>query len=123
MRKTPLRETPVRVRPPKSNFSPRPNRYLPKLGPAFKKIALNWELEYKPACIEQAVERVAPFIRTKVDLQRVKKRCTSLEDDALKKAAMWKPAEVELEWNWEEKVFDVFLSHKITDAKDIVLSW
>merc|ERR1719183_2436018 len=28
-----------------------------------------------------------------------------------------------LEWKWEEKVFDVFLSHKITDAKDIVLSW
>ena len=34
-----------------------------------------------------------------------------------------RPTEVELDWDWSMKVFDVFLSHKITDAKDIVLTW
>jgi len=41
----------------------------------------------------------------------------------LRRAAAWKPAEMELEWDWGTKTFDVFLSHKITDAKDIVLGW
>ena len=30
---------------------------------------------------------------------------------------------MELKWDWGTKTFDVFLSHKITDAKDIVLGW
>ena len=33
------------------------------------------------------------------------------------------PEGVELEWDWKTKVFDAFLSHKITDAKDVVLTW
>ena len=33
------------------------------------------------------------------------------------------PEGVVLEWDWTTKVFDAFLSHKITDAKDIVLTW
>ena len=40
----------------------------------------------------------------------------------LRRAAAW-PAEMGLEWDWSTKKFDVFLSHKITDAKDIVLGW
>ena len=31
--------------------------------------------------------------------------------------------DVQLEWDWDSKTFDVFLSHKITDAKDVVLTW
>ena len=42
---------------------------------------------------------------------------------SLRRAAAWKPAEMELKWDWGTKTFDVFLSHKITDAKDIVLGW
>ena len=30
---------------------------------------------------------------------------------------------MELAWDWKTKTFDAFLSHKITDAKDIVLGW
>ena len=45
------------------------------------------------------------------------------EDQSLRKALGLKPTEVELSWDWNTKVFDSFLSHKITDAKDIVLTW
>ena len=115
---------PERDKPfPENVFNPAWKPYLPKLGPAFRTIAINWEVEYKPACLQMAVERVAPLIRTKVDLGHARLRCTEMENDELAKAAAWKPKEMKLEWKWEEKVFDVFLSHKITDAKDIVLSW
>ena len=46
-----------------------------------------------------------------------------METEELRRAAAWKPAEMELKWDWGTKTFDVFLSHKITDAKDIVLGW
>ena len=46
-----------------------------------------------------------------------------METEELRRAAAWKPAEMELKWDWSTKTFDVFLSHKITDAKDIVLGW
>ena len=45
------------------------------------------------------------------------------EDDALQGAVSQTPTEVALQWAWADKVFDAFLSHKITDAKDIVLTW
>ena len=45
-----------------------------------------------------------------------------METEELRRAAAW-PAEMGLEWDWSTKKFDVFLSHKITDAKDIVLGW
>ena len=45
------------------------------------------------------------------------------EDDALQDAVALQPTEVALQWAWADKVFDAFLSHKITDAKDIVLTW
>ena len=115
---------PERDKPfPENVFNPAWKPYLPKLGPAFRTIAINWEVEYQPACLQMAVERVAPLITTKLDLGRARLRCTELENEELAKAAAWKPKEMTLEWKWEEKVFDVFLSHKITDAKDIVLSW
>uniref|UniRef100_A0A7S3BTB0 TRP C-terminal domain-containing protein n=1 Tax=Haptolina ericina TaxID=156174 RepID=A0A7S3BTB0_9EUKA len=41
----------------------------------------------------------------------------------MRKEAIKDLVEVTLEWDWDTKVFDVFLSHKITDAKDIVLTW
>ena len=71
----------------------------------------------------QVVERVVPFLTSKIDLPAAKKKCTAMETEELRRAAAWKPAEMELKWDWNTKTFDVFLSHKITDAKDIVLGW
>ena len=71
----------------------------------------------------QVVERVVPFLTSNIDLPAAKKKCTAMETEELRRAAAWKPAEMELSWDWSTKTFDVFLSHKITDAKDIVLGW
>ena len=108
---------------PENVFNPHWEPYLPELGDAFRTIAINWKVEYRPACLLQAVERIAPLLRHKVDPAMAKEKCTAMETEELRRAAAWRPKEVTLEWNWEEKVYDVFLSHKITDAKDIVLSW
>ena len=64
-----------------------------------------------------------PFLNSKIDLPAATKKCTAMETEELRRAAAWKPAEIELSWDWNTKTFDVFLSHKITDAKDIVLGW
>merc|ERR1719424_734072 len=115
---------PQRDRPfPENVFNPTWDPFLPKLSPAFTTIAITWELEYKPACVLQVVERVVPFLNTKIDLPAARQKCTAMETEELRRAACWKPAEFELKWDWNTKTFDVFLSHKITDAKDIVLSW
>ena len=108
---------------PENVFNPTWSPHLPALSPAFTTIAINWELEYKPACVLEVVQRVAPFLTSPIDLPAAKKRCTAMETEELRKAAAWQPAEMELKWDWGAKTFDVFLSHKITDAKDIVLSW
>ena len=46
---------PERDKPfPENVFNPAWKPYLPKLGPAFRTIAINWEVEYKPACLQRA---------------------------------------------------------------------
>ena len=115
---------PARDKPfPENVFNPTWKPFMPKLSPAFTTIAITWELEYKPACVLQVVERVVPFLHSKIDLPAAKKKCTAMETEELRRATAWKPAELELKWDWSTKTFDVFLSHKITDAKDIVLGW
>ena len=115
---------PERDRPfPENVFNPTWSPFLPELSPAFTTIAITWELEYKPACVLQVVERVVPFLHSKIDLPAATKKCTAMETEELRRATAWKPAELELKWDWSTKTFDVFLSHKITDAKDIVLGW
>ena len=107
---------------PENMFNPIWEPFAPWLAPAFTSIAIEWELEYKPACVLQVVERLAPSVHSPVDLQAARRRCVAMETEELRRAAAW-PAEMGLEWDWSTKKFDVFLSHKITDAKDIVLGW
>ena len=52
-----------------------------------------------------------------------KQRLQEEEDRVMDAARKLRPSDVELDWDWATKAFDVFLSHKITDAKDIVLTW
>ena len=54
---------------PENVFNPTWKPYLPDLSPAFTTIAINWELEYKPACVLQVVERLVPSVHSPVDLQ------------------------------------------------------
>ena len=52
-----------------------------------------------------------PFLNSKIDLAAATKKCTAMETEELRMAAAWKPAEMELKWDWNTKTFDVFLSH------------
>ena len=52
---------------PENVFNPHWEPYLPELGGAFRTIAINWKVEYRPACLLQAIERIAPLLRHKVD--------------------------------------------------------
>ena len=45
--------------------------------------------------------------------QAARKKCTAMETEELRRASAWKPAEMELKWDWGTKTFDVFLSHKV----------
>jgi len=62
---------------------------------------------------------------TEVDMGEATILLANLEEEDLQKASTIELAgqETPLGWDWSSKVFDVFLSHKITDAKDVVLSW
>ena len=59
---------------PENVFNPTWSPHLPDLSPAFTTIAINWELEYKPACVLQVVERLAPSVHSPIDLQAARKR-------------------------------------------------
>ena len=41
------------------------------------------------------------------------------EEEELRRTLAKQPSDVTLAWDWTSKVFDVFLSHKVTDAKDV----
>ena len=119
---------PLRDRPfPENVFNPTWAPFMPELSPAFAAIAITWEVDYKPACVLELLLRLAPRLAPgTVNVRDAKVKCTAAEDDLLRRATQWQPREgppEALEWDWNEKVFDAFLSHKITDAKDIVLSW
>ena len=114
---------------PENSFNPAWQPFCPDLKPAFSEICITWELEYSHASVADLIKRVGghlarhPMARAKFHQTRGCTEQAEAEDDALREAAQAVPSEVELEWDWETKKYDVFLSHKITDAKDIVLTW
>ena len=98
------------------------------MGPAFAEIAVTWESEYPHACFEELIKRASSHLQRLtgeqvVDMEAVRIKLAQAEDREVRKAAKATPVGVTLEWDWDSKTFDVFLSHKITDAKDVVLTW
>ena len=113
---------------PENAFNPAWEPFCPDIGPAFAEIACAWENEYPDACLEELLKRVCSHLtritgEVVVNMDRARKVLAEREEDALKRQAKQEPIGVALSWDWDTKVFDVFLSHKITDAKDVVLTW
>ena len=113
---------------PENSFNPTWTPHCPELKPAFAEICITWEIEYPHACCQELLKRVASHLErlTGAPVCDVAEAMESLgrdEDATLRAAVDLKPSEVELAWEWEAKVWDAFLSHKITDAKDVVLTW
>jgi len=113
---------------PENAFNPSWDPYLPELGPAFAEIAVTWEVDYPAACELELMRRVAGHLERRtgnevVDISTVTKTLVAADDAAVDAARRKMPADLVVQWDWSTKVFDVFLSHKITDAKDIVLTW
>ena len=113
---------------PENAFNSAWTPFVPEVGPAFAEIAVTWETNYPHACFEELIRRIGSHLERLtgsevVDIATVHYKLGQLEDRELAKAAKAVPVGVTLEWDWDEKQFDVFLSHKITDAKDVVLTW
>ena len=113
---------------PENAFNPACTPYRPELKPAFIDICVTWELEYAHVCMSEVLERVGAHLelvlgKPVLDVPAGVASLAKAEQDELRKALAKQPSDVTLEWDWEEKVFDVFLSHKVTDAKDVVLTW
>ena len=113
---------------PENAFNPFWTPHLPELAPAFAEIAVAWEVEYAEACELELLRRVAACLekqegRPVVNISAVSHKLSEAEADKVDGARRAQPTDVELSWDWGDKVFDVFLSHKITDAKDVVLTW
>jgi len=112
---------------PENAFNPTWSPHVPTVGPAFAEIAVTWETEFQFACLEELVKRVGSHLGRlgggTVDVEAAKLTLHKAEDAVVANATKVQPTEVNLKWDWETKQFDVFLSHKITDAKDIVLTW
>ena len=108
---------------PENAFNPNWDPYLPELAPAFAEIAITWELEYPAACELELMRRVGAHLqrlkdRPVVDISHVSKVLIEAENADVDAARRKVPSDVTLRWEWEDKVFDVFLSHKIADAKE-----
>ena len=113
---------------PENTFNPTWTPHCPEFKPAFAEICITWELEYPQACCQELLRRVASHLErlTGAPVCDVAEAMESLQRDegaTLRAAIDLKPSEVDLAWEWEAKVWDAFLSHKITDAKDVVLTW
>ena len=114
---------------PENVFNPLWTPYLPELKPAFAEIAIHWEDHYKPACLAELVLRLAAHVHRvtgvqSLDTKSVKALMMKEEEEDLKMAYKSNPfGSPPLGWDWKQKSYDVFLSHKITDAKDVVLTW
>ena len=57
------------------------------------------------------------------DIHTVHMKLVRAEEDELDVVRTSVPPGGPMDWDWDRKVYDMFLSHKITDAKDIVLTW
>lgn len=113
---------------PENAFNSSWTPYLPEVSPAFAEIAIAWEAEYPHACFEELITRVGAHLHRLtgthvVDIPSMRYKLARAEERDLLKAARIAPSDVRLHWDWNAKIFDVFLSHKITDAKDVVLTW
>ena len=120
---------PARDKPfPENSFNPSWTPHCPELKPAFAEICVTWELEYPHACCQELLRRAASHLerllgKAVCNVDAATRSLAAAEEASLRAAMRVQPEGVELEWDWESKVFDAFLSHKITDAKDIVLTW
>eukprot|EP00327_Prymnesium_parvum_P015384 CAMPEP_0113291852 /NCGR_PEP_ID=MMETSP0008_2-20120614/34296_1 /TAXON_ID=97485 /ORGANISM="Prymnesium parvum" /LENGTH=1239 /DNA_ID=CAMNT_0000143845 /DNA_START=65 /DNA_END=3784 /DNA_ORIENTATION=+ /assembly_acc=CAM_ASM_000153 len=114
---------------PENAFNPAWTPFVPEVKPAFADIAVTWHNDHETASLSQ-------FLRRLHTMYKHVNNGASLYDVKLVHMELVKQEELELEkvrnsvmpggpmqWDWKEKVFDQFLSHKITDAKDIVLTW
>ena len=114
---------------PENSYNPTWQPFCPDVKPAFGEICITWELSYPHACLADLIKRLSrhlkrhPLAYLKFNKTRGCDEQAKAEEQDLREAAQAVPSEVDLEWDWNTKTFDAFLSHKITDAKDIVLGW
>eukprot|EP00966_Prymnesium_polylepis_P308628 7132339-Prymnesium_polylepis.1 len=113
---------------PENSFNPTCTPFVPEVKPAFAEIAVTWELAYMDACMVELLKRVGSHLQRLLgfeafDVKTAVKACLDSEDEMLHKAMELEPSDVTLSWEAKDKRFDQFLSHKITDAKDVVLTW
>lgn len=112
---------------PENAFNPECSPYLPDVKSIFAEIAITWEADHEPECTLELIRRLnahlAPIQGSPiVDFPNVE-RLLELEAEKNDIAAQASPVGYTENIDWQSKQFDVFLSHKITDAKDVVLSW
>ena len=116
---------------PENTFNTGCEPFRPELKPAFAEIAITWELEYHQACLTELVNRIDKALHgigsssglTPFDAKAAKRVLEEEEEEVLVTATDATYDGLTLQWDWSTKVFDVFLSHKVTDAKDVVLAW
>ncbi|KAL3928027.1 MAG: hypothetical protein SGPRY_002566 [Prymnesium sp.] len=114
---------------PENAFNPAWTPFMPDVKPAFADIAVTWHKEQEIASISQFLRRAHatytpdPDSGPLFDVQAVHMNLAQAEEDILDEVRNAPMPGGPMEWDWSAKVFDMFLSHKITDAKDIVLTW
>ena len=113
---------------PENAFDSRSSPYVPEVKPAFAEIAVTWEDEFSHACAAELLKRVVAHLgknAASIDVSAACLRLAEAEEEDLQKASSQATNRqtVAKGLDLDSKKFDVFLSHKIADAKDVVLTW
>ncbi|KAL1515436.1 hypothetical protein AB1Y20_002062 [Prymnesium parvum] len=114
---------------PENAFNPSWDPFMPELKSAFADIAVTWHKEHETASLSQFLRRVHTMYKhvnsdePLFDVHKVHMQLVQEEEAELDRARNAEMPGGPMKWKWSDKVFDQFLSHKITDAKDIVLTW
>jgi len=114
---------------PENAFNPSWTPFMPEMKPAFSDIAVIWHKDHDTASLSQFLRRTNTIYKhvnrgaSLYDAHTVHMKLVQAEEDELENVRISTPPGGPMVWDWNHKVYDMFLSHKITDAKDIVLTW
>eukprot|EP00966_Prymnesium_polylepis_P154930 3577867-Prymnesium_polylepis.1 len=114
---------------PENAFNPSWTPFMPEVKLAFADIAVIWHKEHQTASLSQFLRRLHAIYKhvndgkSLYDIHTVHMKLVRAEEDELDEVRTSVPPGGPMDWDWDRKVYDMFLSHKITDAKDIVLTW
>eukprot|EP00966_Prymnesium_polylepis_P163969 3791270-Prymnesium_polylepis.1 len=93
-------------------------------------MAVTWELDYKDTCMTELLKRISSHLELRLGYEPFNTKaavnaCSAAEDAMIATATKLVPSEFTLYWDvrdMKDKQYDQYLSHKITDAKDVILS-